>query len=339
MEEYSVLFVDDEQNILNSLKRLLLDEEFGILTAAGGEEALKLLAGGEQPAVIVTDQRMPGMDGAEFLARAKEISPDSIRIMLTGYSDIAAAVDAVNRGGISRYITKPWNDDEIKQIIREALKHYGLLQENRRLTAELQEKNRLLEEFNAALERKVQERTKELLRKMKELEGRDRIQQHLLNLASLEETLQVVLAVLREVLDVEAAAVYLLEGDGGLSRAAADPGADGHPALSSQREKVLRQALTQKTPLLIKGRGAPAGEETETVPQLAVVPVLKSEQPLAVIEARKSRSPFAPEDLHTITSFGMQAAVAIRDARLRAGLPSLEAELDDFLLNLKDPSA
>lgn len=331
MQEYSVLFVDDEQSILNSLKRLLLDEDFGVLTAVGGQEALNLLANGERPAVIVSDQRMPGMDGAEFLAQAREISPESIRIMLTGYSDIGAAVDAVNRGGISRYITKPWNDEELKHVIREAYEQYGLIQENHRLTAELQKKNRLLEELNASLEQKVQERTRELQRKIKELEGRDRIQQHLLTLTSLEEALHEVVAVIRDVLDVDAAAIYLFGEDDGLHRAAAEPVGNEKFCMPPEREKILRQALTRNEPLLIKGKAGKA-----SAPQLAVIPVVKNRQPLAVIEAHKGRGEFAAEDLNTIANFGMQAAIAIRDARLRASLPSLEAELDDILLNFKD---
>ncbi|MCK5404869.1 MAG: response regulator, partial [Desulfobulbaceae bacterium] len=110
MTEHTVLFVDDEKNILKALQRLFLDEEYAILTAESGKEALSLLDSGETPTVIVSDQRMPEMDGAEFLALAKERQPESIRMVLTGYADINAAVDAVNRGGIYRYIMKPWND-------------------------------------------------------------------------------------------------------------------------------------------------------------------------------------------------------------------------------------
>jgi FixJ family two-component response regulator len=343
MDDYTVLLVDDELNILNSLKRLLLDEDFRIMTATSGEQGLALLGGGERPAVIVSDQRMPGMEGSEFLARTREIAPDSIRIMLTGYSDIGAAVDAVNRGGISRYITKPWNDEDLKLTIRDAQKRYALIMENGRLTAELQEKNRLLEEFNADLERKVKERTSDLLRKMKELQGRDRIQQHLLTLTPLEETLRIVLAVIREVLEVETAAIYLLEDDGKLSRVAIDGGPGdaemGPVPPPAKLEAVLLRAFHHKEPYVLKAKAASAkGPPNENALQLAVVPVSKNDQPLAVIEARRSGDGFAPEDLHTISSFGMQAAIAISDSRLRAGLPSLEAELDDFLLNLKDPS-
>lgn len=339
MDDYSILLVDDEQNILNSLRRLLLDEDCRILTAPGGSEALAMLAGGERPAVIVSDQRMPGMEGSEFLARARELAPESVRIMLTGYADIGAAVDAVNRGGISRYVTKPWNDHELRLIIREALKSYGLIRENRRLTAELQEKNRLLEELNEDLERKVEERTRDLLRKMKELEGRDRIQQLLLTVHPLEEVLQTVLEVIIGVTGVHTAAVHLLETDDALKTAAAAElrnqeavKAEAGRPLPPELEKIFRSVLRKNEPLLSRvgasGKGKP-------VPGRAVVPVFKGGQPLAVIEVQK-RDPFTGEDLQAVLSYGMQAAIAISDARLKASLPSSEADLDEFLRSLKD---
>jgi len=94
-----VLFVDDEENILKSLKRLLVDEEIEILTATSGEQGLDLLRDTEDIGLIVSDQRMPGLSGADFLRQSREISPDTLRIMLTGYADINATIDAINKGG------------------------------------------------------------------------------------------------------------------------------------------------------------------------------------------------------------------------------------------------
>ena len=90
---------------------------------------------------------MPEMIGAEFLARSQEIAPHSIRIMLTGYSDIEAATQAINEGGIYRYITKPWDDEDIKMVVREALERLDLEQQNRQLTEELKIKNALIEKI------------------------------------------------------------------------------------------------------------------------------------------------------------------------------------------------
>jgi len=105
-ESPKILFVDDEENVLRALKRLFFDENFEIYTAPSGKAGLEILKGCEI-AVIVSDQKMPEMSGAEFLEKATELSPDSIRIVLTGYADVNAAINAINKGGAYRYITKP----------------------------------------------------------------------------------------------------------------------------------------------------------------------------------------------------------------------------------------
>lgn len=161
-----VLVVDDEENILLSIKRLLADENWEVATARSGDDGLRLLQGKNDIAVIVSDQRMPGMSGVEFLQKAKEISPDAIRIVLTGYADMNATVDAINKGGASRYLNKPWNDGELVQVIRECLDKYNLIQENKRLNQELQEWNRRLKE-------RVLEQTTEIRKRNEELSSRN----------------------------------------------------------------------------------------------------------------------------------------------------------------------
>jgi len=94
-----VLFVDDEENILKSLKRLLMDEDIDILTATSGEQGLDVLRKTPEIGLIVSDQRMPGLLGADFLRQSRGIAPDALRIMLTGYADINATIDAINKGG------------------------------------------------------------------------------------------------------------------------------------------------------------------------------------------------------------------------------------------------
>jgi DNA-binding NtrC family response regulator len=127
-----ILLVDDEQNVLSALIRELADEPYEIVTALNGEEALNLVAG-QTFKVIISDERMPGMDGASFLAAAKEISPSSVRIMLTGHASIDATMRAVNNGEIYRFFTKPWNSLELKQSIKTAVERYDLEDENRKL--------------------------------------------------------------------------------------------------------------------------------------------------------------------------------------------------------------
>jgi diguanylate cyclase (GGDEF)-like protein/PAS domain S-box-containing protein len=117
----TLLLVDDEQNILNALRRLLRREGYHILTANGGAEALELLAL-HRVQVIVSDQRMPGMSGVEFLSKVKELYPGTVRITLSGYSEISNVTDAINKGAIWKYITKPWDDEALVQDIRAAFR-------------------------------------------------------------------------------------------------------------------------------------------------------------------------------------------------------------------------
>lgn len=157
-----LLFVDDEENILRSLKRLFMDDEYEVFTATSGREALALLEKQEDIAVIISDQRMPEMEGVEFLEKSRQVSPQSIRILLTGYADANAAIAAINRAGLHRYLNKPWRDDELLQTVRAALQSYHLIKENQRLNALVRKQNKELKRWNQDLEKMVQEQTEEL---------------------------------------------------------------------------------------------------------------------------------------------------------------------------------
>lgn len=166
----AILLVDDEENILRALQRLLMDEEdIEITTAVSGEEGLKLLPGLANLGLIVSDQRMPGMSGAQFLEKAREINSDASRVILTGYADVSAAVDAINKGGAWRYLAKPWNDDELIRVIREGLERYRIIIENRRLNALVLKQNRELDEWNSNLKQRVLAQTTEIRKKNEEL--------------------------------------------------------------------------------------------------------------------------------------------------------------------------
>jgi len=173
--KHRLLFVDDEESITKSLQRLFRKERYEIHTAPSGAEGLKLLQEtGKSFSLIISDQRMPEMTGSEFLEKAKEVFPNAIRILLTGHADMNAIIDAVNKGEIHRYLTKPWDDGELLRLVREELERYELLVENQRLLALTKKQNKELAELNRNLEEKVKERSREIVLKNKELAGLNR---------------------------------------------------------------------------------------------------------------------------------------------------------------------
>jgi putative nucleotidyltransferase with HDIG domain len=165
---HTVLFVDDEVNILKALQRLLRSEHMNVLTASRAQEALELLDK-QACQVVVTDQRMPEMSGVDLLSQVRQRFPDIVRMMLTGYTEMDVAVDAINRGEIYRLITKPWNDDELRATIRQAFDHSDLKNEIKRLNQVTREQNFKLQDMNRNLEGKVRDRTKQVAEKHQEL--------------------------------------------------------------------------------------------------------------------------------------------------------------------------
>jgi len=134
--ERTILLVDDEENILRSLERLLRRDGYRILKAMNGGAGLELLKE-NTVGVIVSDQRMPGMTGVEFLSQVKELYPQTVRIVLSGYTELKSVTDAINKGAIYKFLTKPWEDDLLRRNIQEAFEHYELAHEKERLAREL----------------------------------------------------------------------------------------------------------------------------------------------------------------------------------------------------------
>ncbi|MCK4728126.1 MAG: Flp pilus assembly complex ATPase component TadA, partial [Desulfobacterales bacterium] len=126
---YKILFVDDEENVLKAMCRIFRRENYTLLTANSGAEALELLQ--KEPVhVVISDHQMPGMTGADLLRKIKELYPQTIRIMLTGHADVNAIMGAVNEGAVYKFITKPWNDDDLRLTVSLALEQYDLIREN-----------------------------------------------------------------------------------------------------------------------------------------------------------------------------------------------------------------
>lgn len=159
---HSILFVDDEKNVLASIKRVFFDEDqLDLSFAGGGEEGLAHLKT-NGATVIVSDMRMPQMDGIEFLKRSREIAPDAVRMVLSAYADIDSIMQSINEGHVWRYITKPWNDGDLILSVKNAIDYYEKAMETKRLLLEVKEKNRQLADVNALLEERVRERTVQL---------------------------------------------------------------------------------------------------------------------------------------------------------------------------------
>src|SRR5437762_8931157 len=146
---HTILVVDDEPDVVQSVKDLLrLD--YNVLGTTKAEEAVKLMQEHEVN-VVMTDQRMPEMTGVELLTRIKGPYPEATRLLFTGYADIRAVIEAINQGNVYRYITKPWDPDELQTIISEACDRYDLIIERQRLVRELQRKNDELLRSNSKL--------------------------------------------------------------------------------------------------------------------------------------------------------------------------------------------
>jgi putative nucleotidyltransferase with HDIG domain len=166
--EVTMLVVDDETHVLSALRRLLRHQPYRLLTTAEPTEALEIIRR-EPVELVMCDHRMPGMTGIELMQRVKVIRPEAVRIIFTGYLDLGAAVDAINKGEVYRFVTKPWNDDELRLIIRQAVEHHRLLSQNRELLTQVSEQNRGLRQLARELERRVADRTREIERKRDEL--------------------------------------------------------------------------------------------------------------------------------------------------------------------------
>ncbi|WP_027359545.1 ATPase, T2SS/T4P/T4SS family [Desulforegula conservatrix] len=138
---YRIMFVDDEPNVLKSMRRIFRQENYEIFTYESADQALVQIAE-NKPHVIVSDFRMPGMNGADFLKKIKELYPQTIRIMLTGHADVNAVMGAINEGAVYKFITKPWDDNDLRLSISLALEKFELVEENKSLKhqAEIQQK-------------------------------------------------------------------------------------------------------------------------------------------------------------------------------------------------------
>jgi adenylate cyclase len=152
-QHQSLLIVDDEPALLETLE-VLFAGRYTVKTASSGEAGLQILAEGFRPQVILADQRMPSMSGAEFLAHSTQHAPKAVRVILTGYTDVTDIIDSINVGNVYRFLTKPWKNTELVEAIRLSFEHYNITTHNAELAQAMQELSRLngeLQQANAEL--------------------------------------------------------------------------------------------------------------------------------------------------------------------------------------------
>ncbi|WP_394222873.1 response regulator [Alteromonas gracilis] len=182
---YTVLFVDDEPNILRAIKRALFTMDITLLLAESGAKALELMKVHDVH-VVISDMKMPNMTGAELLEHVAVTYPDTFRVVLTGYADIESTIKAVNQGKIHRYLQKPWDNQELISTVSEGLERVKLKAENLRLQKLTRLQNKKLRDINASLEQTVQKRTRQIKAVLHKLEKHNlALEQVLFNVISI----------------------------------------------------------------------------------------------------------------------------------------------------------
>lgn len=166
---YTVLFVDDEPNILRAIKRALFTMDITLLLAKSGAKALELLEKNEVH-VVISDMKMPQMSGAELLEQVAINYPETFRVVLTGYADIESTIKAVNQGKIHRYLQKPWDNQELVAAVEEGLERVKLKAENERLQKLTRLQNKKLKDVNSSLEQMVHKRTRQIKAALNKIE-------------------------------------------------------------------------------------------------------------------------------------------------------------------------
>ena len=169
--DHTVLIVDDEEQVGRALGRLMKNIGSKYVYMESGAKALERIKTASKPfSLILSDQRMPEMEGSVFLEKAKEIAPDTIRFLITGYADVEAVTDAVNKGSIHRYIGKPWDNKILSETVKAGLEQHEMIMENHKLFALAKEQNTKLYTLNKDLKKSAAVHKKAIVQKNKQLE-------------------------------------------------------------------------------------------------------------------------------------------------------------------------
>jgi CheY-like chemotaxis protein len=309
----SILVVDDEDDLRELVVDCLKAQDYQMVAAASGEEAVPHLDRHDLD-LVITDFKMPGMNGLELARKALTADPDRPVILMTAFADVDNARQSVSIG-IYDFILKPFEINDFQNTVRRALNH-------RRLVLQNQEYQRNLERMVEERTRELQEALNKLDRKVKELEARDRINQHLLTVHTPEETLSTVLEAVQGALGVERVVIFLPDASGQKLEPAIGAGVQSPEDLASWEtlrrlsDPWMEEARVAASRAFREGRAVyeegPSGRGSAAVPMLRLGEVLG----VVFVQNPFSGRSLAEEDLQTLVSLTAQVAVAVSDARL-----------------------
>jgi len=344
MKKHKLLFVDDEENILNSLKRLFQDDGYEIYTVTNGFDGIKLLNEHEF-SLILSDYRMPELNGVEFLKLAREKSPETVRIILTGFADMDTAVTAINEGEVYKFIEKPWESECIKVQIKRAVEYYELICERKKLLEKIKQQNEELKEWNENLEKRIEEKSKELKLayeklqlKVKELEGKDKILQFLLTIHSFEETLDLILKVILDIILFDKVVIYVADRESEKMYPK-----KGFLVKNSKKSRIDNVAM--KFPPLpipeINTDDKSILRGTSSLNRISkytyYFPIEKDNSCLGAIlvDNSESKKPVGNNELKILAGFSSLAALAINEYFITTALPNWLGQIDEVFEKFK----
>lgn len=324
----TILIVDDEETVREVLRRLLTGEGYTVLEAETGERALTIAR--ENPVdVTITDFKMPGMDGLALAKTLIEEDPDRPVLMMTAYSAVDNAREAVGIG-VFEYYVKPFNVEDVLASIRRALEHRRLVLETR--------------EYQSDLERRVADRTRELQRTVLELEARDQLLRHLLLDQESGDCLSVALTLALNLCDCDCGALYMIDLEDQLQmRALAGFGEeDDHepvenlPRLADEIMTDLKQVLKTREPTFNHSPGQ--NRQNLGIHSLLLVPIIKGESPIGILEVGKRRRDalVGKTEFEKLQGFFPYVVIAAADSKLQESIPEWEGNVEEVLKVAKE---
>ena len=344
MIKHKFIFVDDEENVLKSLERLFQNEGYEIYTASSGQEALKLLDEHEF-SLILSDYRMPELNGIDFLKLAKEKSPNTIRMILTGFADVDVAISSINEGEVYKFVEKPWNGENLKVQIKRAVEHYELVKERKELLEKVKKQNEELKEWNINLEKKVEEKTVELKKayeklelKVKELEGRDKILQSLLTINAFEDILNLILEVILDIVKFDNIVIYVADKEQKLMSPKI-----GYLIKNSKKVRLgekIKNFPTLPIPKLDKDKLVSSVDEykiNKINEYSYLIPIEKENICLGVIliDNSKIKKAVEKDKLKIVAGYASLTALAINDYLVTSNLPDMHDKINEILGEFK----